>query len=469
MANIINYVSNQNLAYYDEKLKAWVVAQDAQVLADAKAHAIEYADSLATNYDPAGTAQTKVNELANGAVADNTSAIDAINNEETGILKQAKDYADSKDAAIQNAQDAADAAQEGVNGLTPRVKANEDAIAAIETDMGDVDSLSTTNKNVVGAIEELKVAIGAGGTASAITVSTEATTDGALKSYTIKQGENTVGVIDIPKDMVVESGEVVTNPEGMAEGTYIKLVLANVTDPLYINVGTLVDIYKAKADATQIQIAIDSASREISASVVAGSIGTTELADNAVTTAKIADNNVTKAKLSATLQASIDKADAAAPQTSLDTEVQRAKDAEAKALSDAQAYADQAEADAVSTAAADAKAKADQALADAKAYADSKVEGVDLSGIATNAADIDKLEASLAEGGATANAIADAKKAGTDAQGEVDALETVVSGVSDKANANETAITGLDERIDALEAVEHQEMSTAEIDAMFAE
>ena len=302
--------------------------------------------------------------------------------------------------------------------------------------------------------------------------------------------------------MVVESGEVVTNPEGQAEGTYIKLVLANVAEPLFINVGTLVDIYKAQANATQVQLTIDSATREISATIVAGSITATELADNAVTTVKIADANVTLAKLSATLQASIAKADAAAPQTALDEEVNRAKAAEAKALDDAKAYTDEkntamdtrvkaveegvagvdakiatAKTEAITEAGTNADTKDAEILKQAKAYADSKVDGVDLSGIATNAADIDKLEASLAEGGATANAIADAKAAGTNAQAEVDALETVVSGVSDKANANETAISTLNEttsthteKITALEEKVGEgwvAITDAEIDALF--
>ena len=42
------------------------------------AQANAYADSLAENYDAAGTAEEKVNALANGAVADNTAAIDAL-------------------------------------------------------------------------------------------------------------------------------------------------------------------------------------------------------------------------------------------------------------------------------------------------------------------------------------------------------------------------------------------------------
>lgn len=411
--NTVNVVTQSNLVYYDTKLKAWVVAQDEQVLADAKA----YADSLADNYDPAGTAQTKVDELANG-----------------------------------------------------QVKTNTETIAALQEDVGDVDNLQTTNKTVVAAINETLTAIGTGGTASVVTVTTDTTTDGYLKSYTIKQGENTVGVIDIPKDMVVTSGEVVVNPEGMDEGTYIKLGLANVAEPLYINVGTLVDVYKAKANATQIQIAIDSATREISASIVAGSITATELAKDSVVTEKIADANVTKAKLSAALQASIDKADASAAQTDLESEVTRAKEAEAKALTDAKAYADQSEADAIATAATDATTKAGQALKDAKAYTDEAIGDVDLSGIATNAADIDALEASLAEGGSTYASIANAKSAADAAQADVDALEKVVNGVSEKANANEEAISGHADRLTALEEKVGDgfvAVTTDDIDAMF--
>lgn len=203
-------------------------------------------------------------------------------------------------------------------------KVNADAITAevnrAKAAEGDLETLDTTAKtNLVSAINEVKEAVEAGSTAAAITLSTETTSDGALKSYTLKQGEDTVGVIDIPKDMVVESGEVVVNPEGQAEGTYIKLVLANVADPLYINVGTLVDIYKAKANAAQVQVAIDSATREISATIVAGSIGATELAANAVTTAKIADGNVTKAKLSTTVQESLNLADSALQKADITT------------------------------------------------------------------------------------------------------------------------------------------------------
>lgn len=169
---------------------------------------------------------------------------------------------------------------------------------ATKSEVGDITTLKTTAKtNLVGAINEMKDEIVSVDEESEITIETTNTTEGALKSYTIKQGGTTIGVIDIPKDLVVTSGSVVKDPEGQEEGTYIKLVIANQEEPLYINVGNLVDIYVAQQNATQIQLSINPTTREISAIIVAGSIGTTELADNAITTVKIADANITLSKL----------------------------------------------------------------------------------------------------------------------------------------------------------------------------
>lgn len=124
--------------------------------------------------------------------------------------------------------------------------------------------------------------------ADAVVVTTDVTTEGYAKSYTFTQNGATIATVDIPKDMVVSSGKVVVNPEGQDEGTYLELTLSNATsDKVYINVGKLVDIYTAKANATQVQIVIDSATREVSATIVAGGVGSTELADGAVVTAKI--------------------------------------------------------------------------------------------------------------------------------------------------------------------------------------
>lgn len=180
------------------------------------------------------------------------------------------------------------------------------SVFAEKTQLGDLSDLTTTAKNdLVSAINEVLAAVGAGGTGSVVTV-TESTPSGYAKSYTIKQGSSTVGVINIPKDMVVSSGTVETNPSGKPTGTYLVLTLANATsDKVYINVGKLVDLYTAKQAATQVQLSINSATREISATIVAGSIGTTELASKCVTSAKLADGAVSTAKLETALQLKI--------------------------------------------------------------------------------------------------------------------------------------------------------------------
>ena len=81
-----------------------------------------------------------VDALEAGQVKTNKEAIEAINNETTGILAQAKSYADGKDTAISAAKTAADAAQADVD--------------ALETKVGTV----TENKTVVQMIADAQAA-----------------------------------------------------------------------------------------------------------------------------------------------------------------------------------------------------------------------------------------------------------------------------------------------------------------------
>ena len=195
---------------------------------------------------------------------------------------------------------------------------NSDLIE-ITNKIGDLSTLKTKEKtSIVKAINEIVADIKSAG---AIKIETNDNPDGYAKSYVIKQGQTdegedkVIGTINIPKDMVVKSGSVVVYeqepfPDGVTEvGTYIELVIANATsDKLYINVGKLVDIYKVKANDTQIQLAIDPVTREISATIVDGSVDADALAKDAVTTEKIKDEAITKEKLNSDLQDTIDRA-----------------------------------------------------------------------------------------------------------------------------------------------------------------
>ena len=337
-----------NLAFYDELLKGYVDAEDAKSLKTvaidgntlkfyrvsepvgdtAPAYTINLPETDLSGLIPkitGATAGNVVTAKADGTVEDsgikaddlatkaevkavedkadaNKASIDAINNADTGILKTAKDYADSKvkdlaDGAVAT-NTSAIATLNGDETTAGSVKkAVKDASDTINAKIGAVSTLTTTEKtNLVGAVNEVKSAVDSAKTAGEVTVTTDSTTEGYLKTYTIKQGGVEISKIDIPKDLVVTSGDVVVDPDGQPAGTYIKLTIANQEAPIYINVKTLVDVYTAQASASQIQLAI-SETNEISATIVAGSVGTTELADSAITTVKIADANVTLAKL----------------------------------------------------------------------------------------------------------------------------------------------------------------------------
>lgn len=219
------------------------------------------------------------------------------------------------DSAVRSLIAGVQAAVDKLNGTGDGSVAK--AVATLKTDLeskiGTLSTLNTAAKsNLVSAVNELLSKVTALETSSDVTIDTTTTTSGMSKSYTIKQGDTTVGTIDIPKDMVVKSGTVVKNPEGQPAGTYIELTLANAaSDKIYVNVGTLVDIYVAEASAAKIQLSINPSTRVISGTIVAGSVTATELAANAVTTTKIADGNVTLAKLEQSIRTSLGKADTA--------------------------------------------------------------------------------------------------------------------------------------------------------------
>lgn len=114
-------------------------------------------------------------------------------------------------------------------------------------------------------------------------------------SYIVKQNGTQVGVaINVPKDMVVESGEIVVGtwssgsftPGSTGTGKALKLVIANGGGTVYIDVADLVDVYTGSATAT-VSVTIDS-NNKISAVIQGGSITEAHLASAFVTTLKSA-------------------------------------------------------------------------------------------------------------------------------------------------------------------------------------
>ena len=220
-------------------------------------------------------------ELA-GTKATLDEAVKEIEKKDYATKAQAQGYADAKDIAIADAKKAGTDAQSAVNALSNKV--------------GSIPSGSQAT-TVVGYVDEKVGAIPAQ-TNYSVSV-TSSTVEGLAKRYTIHQDATGLDVnIDIPTDMVVKKGAVVTNPEGQPAGTYLVLTLANATnDKVYIDVGNLIEYVTSGSGANDmVKIAVS--------------------ADHKVT-ASITDGSITKAKLATAVQNSLDKADSAIQQVGL--------------------------------------------------------------------------------------------------------------------------------------------------------
>lgn len=157
------------------------------------AQAIEDAKKAATDADAVVLANAQkyadeeVKKLADGAVAANTAAIAAIKNGDTGILAEAKAYADGLNSAMDTRVDALEATVNGtgegeahVKGLTEKVADNAAAIAAIQngTDGILAQAKAYTDKLANGAVKDNADAIAAiNSTTDGILVKANAYTD----------------------------------------------------------------------------------------------------------------------------------------------------------------------------------------------------------------------------------------------------------------------------------------------------
>ena len=115
--------------------------------------------------------------------------------------------------------------------------------------------------------------------------------DSYLKTYQFTYGTGSTFEIDIPKDLVVTAGEIIvvnsSSPvSGLSDGTYLKLTIANQTEPVYIDVKDLCDVYTGKTATDGVSVVV-SASNEISATLVGKAVTEANLEDTLAT--KISD------------------------------------------------------------------------------------------------------------------------------------------------------------------------------------
>lgn len=144
------------------------------------------------------------------------------------------------------------------------VKLVDDKVATHTQQISDLSTNLSTLSDTVTTLSGNVYTKEAANAAFNISVSNSTNEETGVKSYVISQGTATFS-IDIPKDLMVQSGEIVDLTEGQAgdgkpAGSYIKLVL-NTTDaaPIYVNVSDLIDEYEAKEDGY-----IDITNRKIS-------------------------------------------------------------------------------------------------------------------------------------------------------------------------------------------------------------
>ena len=145
------------------------------------------------------------------------------------------------------------------------------------TDTGNYFSSGT----VEGALQEIGNSLESSG---AVTINETAGSGNVLKVYTISQHGSVVGTINIPKDLVATSGEIV-NSDGTNSGTFLKLIIAN-SDPIYINVASLIE-YNGVTDSEEIDFT--DTNHQISGTLKVGSIAKTKLASGVQTSLGKAD------------------------------------------------------------------------------------------------------------------------------------------------------------------------------------
>lgn len=250
------------------------VAKVSTAIATAKSEAITAAASASDTKDTAlktailGAADYAQTVKSAYELAASKATIADVEAKDYATKTEAKGYANAKDAAIAEAK-----------------KAGTDAMAKIGTIPEDA-----TATTAIGYVDE-KIGKIPAQVDYSVTCDTS-TPAGVAKRYILSQKGSEIVTIDIPKDMVVESGAVVENPAGQTAGTYLVLTLANATsDKVYINVGDLIEY--------------------VTGAAASDGIITTAVDANHVLTATIGDGKITKAKLATAIQTSLGKADTA--------------------------------------------------------------------------------------------------------------------------------------------------------------
>lgn len=471
MADLKRFLDLEGL----KQVEIEVDKKDAAVLAAAKAHA----EGLASNYDAAGTAASKVQELADGAVKENTEAIAKLNG------------ADTEDGSVAKAvKDAKDALQANINTVDGKADANTDAINALAGKVGEVPEGSTvmgiiTNiqenayddtalSNRIGQaetdIDNLETRMGAAETAigdrytkseidqkvDALTEANEAT-QGEVDALELVVEGNKTAIEKTVSDLtaVVDgNSDAIEALEGRADGfdtaiadrytkgevdSAIATAVANSEHLKRDIVEALPEVASADVHTIYMVAKTDGEGNQMYDEYMLVNGAFEKVGDTKVDLAPYAKTE----DVNSAINAEKERAEAA----------EKALDDKIKANSDLLATVDQriatAKGEAVTEAGQAADTKDEAVLAAAKKYADEKVAGVDLTQVATNKANIEALQGTVGTLGSDLDAVEE--KAGAN-ESAISGLTEKMTAVEGKASTNESNISGLTERMGTAES-----------------
>lgn len=447
------YIDLTGLTHYDEKIKAVIDSKDAAALKSAK----DYADSLAGNYDAAGTAETKVQELANGQVKTNTAAISKLNGDAKTEGSVAKAVADAQ-AGLETKISAADA----------KAAAAQTAADNLKTYVGTIPE-GATSTDVVSYVNEKTAGIATDASLSALTKRV-GTAEGKI---TAAEGNitNLSGRADAVEGKVTtligedtgKSARTIANEELTKQ-----LIPENAKDSLNTLQEIAAWIQNHPDDASAMNAAISALKTKVG-DIPEGATATTivayikELVDAEKTRATGVEGGLdTRVKA---VEAKLGDGDGS---------VAKQIEAAVKVETDARIAADSSLDGKITT----AKSAADKAQGDVDALKDvvaSKAAASDVTALTTRVTaaekDIDDLQAAIAADGKVTAAIADAKKAGTDAQATADKNKTDIATLTTTVGGHTTTLSSQGDRISALETKVGDgfvAITNEEIDNLFA-
>lgn len=427
------YIDLTGLTHYDEKIKAVIDSKDAAALKSAK----DYADSLAGNYDAAGTAETKVQELANGQVKTNTAAISKLNGDAKTEGSVAKAVADAQ-AGLETKISAADS----------KAAAAQTAADNLKTYVGTIPE-GATSKDVVSYVNEKTSGIATDASLTALTKRVD-TAEGKI---TTAEGNITTlqGSVNSVEDKVTT---LVGEDAGKSARTIANEELTKqlIPESAKESLDTLQEIaawiQKHPDDASAMNAAIDALKAKVG-DIPEGATATTIVAY----IKELVDAEKTRAT---GVESGLDTRVKAVEAKLGDGEGSVAKQIEAavKVETDARIAADSSLDGKITT----AKSAADKAQGDVDALKDvvaSKAAASDVTALTTRVTaaekDIDDLQAAIAADGKVTAAIADAKKAGTDAQATADKNKTDIATLTTTVGGHTTTLSSQGDRISSLE------------------